>query len=340
MLADIIGELQGTVPGADAALSRTLANEAWADVRRLGGWSFQLAETGFTVPGSLSTGTVTLQLGISTVIGDASASAAWASTSQYGSLLTQRQFRSGGVSGAGTIYDIISVDFTNPSAAVLTLNRPFSDPLTSMANPVSGQQYFIYQPYIVAPSQDFVRWLTVLDIANSGWLWVRGDRRKVSTIEDPQRQIFANPDRLLGLGSDSRIGSSTAGWQRYELWPGPQGQFLYQAWYLRFGDDLVNLTDTLPPGIPESLIKAKARVRCYENAEANKNPSNPRGAGADFRFLLQVAQAEFNRELKDTRRQDREKVDMFVSTMIRTHGGPAPTTFDNVTGILRAQVGL
>src|SRR5258708_7011627 len=150
----MIGELSGNVAGVDQAYAKTLINEAYADVRRLGGWSFQLKQTGFTVPGMLSTGTVTLQFGSATVIGDANASAAWLTPgigSQFGSLLTQRQFRSGGVSGAGTMYDIIAADFTNTTAAVLTLDRPFSDPLTSMTGAVATQKYSIYQPYIVAP---------------------------------------------------------------------------------------------------------------------------------------------------------------------------------------------
>src|SRR6185437_7958076 len=279
-LADMIAELAGNVAGVDYAYAKTLINEAWGDVRRLGGWSFQLKQTGFTVPGALATGTVTLQFGLATVIGDANASAAWATPgigSQYGSLLTQRQFRSGGVSGAGTMYDIIGVDFTNPSAAVLTLDRPFSDPLTSFTGPVTGQGYSIYQPYIAAPSKGFRRWLSVYDIGNSGWLNVKADRRAIpGPGGDPQRQIFSNPDRLLSLGTDSRTNSSTAGWQRYELWPGPQNQFLYQAWYVDHGADLVSLSDTLPIGISESMVKAQARYRCYEQAEANKDPQNTR----------------------------------------------------------------
>src|ERR1035441_10090596 len=107
MFADMYNELQGNVSGVDQAYARTLIQEAWEDVRRLGGWSFQFGETGFTVPGMLGTGTVTLTFGSPSVVGDANASAAWLTASQYGSLITQRQFRSGGVSGAGTIYDII-----------------------------------------------------------------------------------------------------------------------------------------------------------------------------------------------------------------------------------------
>jgi len=335
MLIDMISELQGSVAGIDAAYARTLIQEAWADVRRIGGWSFQFGETGFTVPGALSTGTVTLQFGSASVIGDANAAAAWLTTSQYGSLITQRQFRSGGLSGAGTMYDIIAFDGVN----TLTLNRPFTDPLTVMTAPVATQEYMIYQPYIVAPVQGFRRWLTVFDIANSGWLFTRGDRREIG-LADPQRQIFANPDRLLALGTDTRSGSSTSGWQRYELWPGPQNQYLYQAWYLHFGPDLVNNTDTLPDGIPESMIKARARARCYEQAEANKDPQNPRGAGADYRFLIGEANKTYAYELKQARLQDRDKCDIFVTTMHRFRGGPAPTTFNPATGGINAQVGI
>jgi hypothetical protein len=341
MLADMVGELQGSVANQDAALAKTLINEAYEDVRRLGGWSWQLAQTGFTVPGLLGTGLVTLQFGLPTVIGDANASAAWATASQYGSLITQRQFRSGGTSGAGTMYDIIAIDFTAPTAAIITLDRPFSDPLTSLAGPVVGQKYSIYQPYIVAPCKDFSRWLTVYDIANSGWLFTRGDRRAIpGPGSDPQRQIFSNPDRLLGLGQDSRVGSSTAGWERYELWPGPQNQYLYQAWFLRLGPDLVNMIDTLPVGIPESMVKAKARVRCYEQAEMNKDPQTPRGMGSDFRWGVGAALAQYERELKFARLRDRDKVNVFFTTMKRTRGGPAPVTYNDATGAILAPVGV
>lgn len=338
MFADMINELQGSVPNVDAAYARTLVQEAWADVRRLGGWSWQLAETGFTVPGSLATGTCTLTFGSATVTGDANASAAWATASQYGSLITQRQFRSGGTSGAGTMYDIVGADFTVPTAAVLTLNRPFTDPLTSLTAPVPAQEYFIYQPYITAPVKDFRRWLTVLDIANSGSLWVRGDRRIISNMADPQRQIFANPDRLLGIGQDQRANSSTAGWQRYELWPGPQSQFLYQAWYEHFGAELVELSDELPVGISEAMVKARARCRCYENAESNKDPQNPRGSGADYRFLMTEAQKQYEWQLRQARKRDRDSVDIFFSTLQRFGYGPAPSTY--FKGILRSQVGV
>ena len=339
MFADCIFELQGSVPNMDAAYAKTLLNEAWEDVRRIGGWSWQQAQTGFTVPGAIAGGAVSLQFGSATVTGDTVASAQWATASQYGSLVTQRQFRSGGVSGAGTIYDIVSADFTTPTAATLTLDRPYTDPLAGGVASATVQRYSIYQPYIVAPVKDFSRWLSVLDIANAGWIDTRGDRRMVDRV-DPQRQQFGNPSMLLGIGQDARTGSSTAGWERYELWNGPYSQYLYQAWFMRFGSDLVNLTDTLPIGIPESMVKARARARAYEQAEANKDPRNERGMGADFRFLMGAATKQYEEELKWARLRDRDKVDIFNTTMTRFRGGPSVATFDPATGGIRDMVGV
>ena len=94
----------------------------------------------------------------STVVGDATASAAWIAGSNPTSLITQRQFRT----GAGTIYNIIAMDVTTPTAVVLTLDRPWIDSYYLGA----GQGYSIYQPYIVAPVAGFLAWEYFLDVRN------------------------------------------------------------------------------------------------------------------------------------------------------------------------------
>ena len=204
------------------------------------------------------------------------------------------------------MYDIIAFD----GVSTLTLNRPFTDPLTVMTAPDPAQKYMIYQPYIVAPVKGFGAGCP------SSILQTLGGCSPVATGAKLGLTIlsvrFANPSALLALGTDTRLNSSTAGWQRYELWPGPQSQFLYQAWYLWSGPDLVLPTDTLPYGIPESLVKARARYRCYEQAEANKDASNPRGAGADYRFLMGAADKQYGAELKQARLEDRDKCDIFA----------------------------
>jgi hypothetical protein len=75
---------------------------------------------------------------------------------------------------------------------------------------------------------------------------------------------------------------------------------------------LANPTDTLPPQVGEDCVLALARKYAYEWAEANKGDS-PRDAGADFRYLIGEAKADYTRLFKSYRRADRETVDSWFS---------------------------
>lgn len=338
-LQDMAYECTGRVPNLDIDLAVTMVREAWHSVRKLRGWSFQLQQGGFSVPsqiGSSSTspplnanfGTVTVGFGLTTVIGDSVASAEWATASQYGSLLTQRQFRIGG----GTIYNIIAADFTVPTAAVLTLDRAFIDPLVSY----TGQPYLIYQPYIAAPEKNFIRWLAIRDMTNVRWLNVNADyqERRATDQADPQRQIYTPPLMVLPFDTDYRTGSSTYGYMMYELYPQPISQILYQTWWLYEGPDLTLPADILPTPITEALVKWKALTDAFANAEGNKDPANPRGSGANFQFLAQFYQTKYDAELKACRINDRERVNLFNAQMTRV-GSPAPfSSFNPATGVL------
>lgn len=330
-LGTMIAELRGCVPNYSASLARTHLKNSWTDIRNLKGWSFQIGSTGYTVPGLLNTGSVTVTLGSATVTGDAAASAAWATASNPTSLLTQRQFRT----GQGTIYNIIAADFTVPSAAVLTLDRPWIDSYYLG----SGQGYSIYQPYIVAPVAGFQTWEYFMDVRNVIKLDVnntRGIWEKVNQA-DPQRQIFSNPGNVIPHGVDTRVGSATYGYPMYELYPQPQSIFVYQVGYSWDGADLVNLSDTLPAPITEHLLKTGARIKAYEWAEANKNQSNPRGAGADYRFLMESAAAQYKDQLKEIRSKDRDAYDAWSIVMNRFTNIGVVATFDPSTGTVMSR---
>lgn len=332
-------ELTGRVANLDIDLAVTMVREAWHSVRKLRGWSFQLGQGGFSVPsqiGSSSTtpplnanfGTCTVTFGSPTVTGDAIASGQWIVASQYGSLITQRQFRIGG----GTIYNIIAADFTIPTAATLTLDRAFIDPLVSY----TGQPYLIYQPYIATPEKNFIRWLAIRDMTNVRWLNVNSDyqERRATDMADPQRQIYTPPLMVLPFETDQRPNSSTLGYFLYELYPQPISQILYQTWWMYEGPDLKLPADILPTPITEALVKWKALTDAFANAEANKDPANPRGAGANYQFLSQFYGAKYEDELKACRINDRERVNMFNAQMTRT-GSPAPfSQFNPATGVL------
>ncbi len=335
-LNTMIAEMRGAVPGYSALLARTHLREAWTDIRNMAGWSFQLGVGRFSTPGQVSQGTVTVQLGSEFVIGDATATAAWLTAGTPLSFLSQRSFRI----GAGTIYNIIAYDdgsdivnSPNYPFATLTLDAYYAD-LTSGNGPQVGQGYTIYQPYIATPVKEFEGWEGVMDTTNVIWLNTKPTKAERTRIDraDPQRQIFSNPGTLLVYKQDDRPGSSTLGYQLYELYPQPQAQYAYQTWYTWKGPDLALPTDTVPYPITEHSVKALARTKAYEWAEANKDPNNPRGNGADYRFLLQAAAAAFQKDISAIRLLDRDRVDMFYAVMSRITGFGPVATFDPASG--------
>lgn len=335
-LSTMIAEMRGCVPGYSALLARTHLREAWRDIRKQTGWSFQLGVGSISTPGKVSTGTVTVQLGSDIVIGDTAATTAWLTAGTPLSSISQRQFRV----GAGTIYNIISYDnggdpinSPNYPFATLTLDRLYSD-LVANNSPQPTQGYTIYQPYIATPVKNFNAWEAVCDVTNVIWLKCNAGRHDRERIDraDSQRQIFSNPGILLPYEVDQRPNSATLGWMMYELYPQPQAQYAYQTWYTCDGPDLNAPTDTLPYPMTEDCLKALARVKAYEWAEANKDSANPRGAGADFRYLMGAAQSQHKDQLKDLRMLDRDRVDLWNSRMTRITGYGPYATFDPATG--------
>ena len=325
--------MRGTVPNYSGALARTHIKNSWTDIRNLRGWSWQIGNTGYTVPGLVNAGSVTVNLGDTTVTGDATASAAWLSASNPTSLITQRQFRV----GQGTIYNIIALDGTDPNAVILTLDRPWID--AYYLGPTQG--YSIYQPYIVAPVAGFLAWEYFMDVRNVIHLDVnntRGIWEKVNEA-DPQRQIFSNPGNVIPHGTDTRQGSATYGYPMYELYPQPQSIFVYQVGYSWKGPELTDIPNTpaVPTPMTEHLVKTLARVKAYEWAEANKNEANPRGAGADFRFLMQGALAEYKDQLHEIRSIDRDIYDAWQIVMKRYTNIGVVATFDPSTGTVMSR---
>jgi len=342
-LASMIAEQRGVVPNYSAALARTHLFNAWTDVRNLRGWSFQVGNTGYSIPGLVNAGSVTVTLGSPFVIGDAAASAAWATASTAVSLITQRQFRT----GQGTIYNIIAYDTTTHTPfGTLTLDRPWIDSYYLG----SGQAYSIYQPYIVSPVQKFQAWEFFLDVRNVIHLDVnntRGIWEKINEA-DPQRQIFSNPGNLIPHGTDTRAGtaangssvqSATYGYPIFELYPQPQSIYVYQVGYSWDGPDLTNLPnqEAVPFPMTEHLVKTLARVKAYEYAEANRDPSYPRGSGADYRFLMSAAQDQYKDQLKEIRSKDRDIYDAWSNQMKRFTNIGIVATFNPATGTVQSR---
>jgi hypothetical protein len=329
----MIAQQRGCVPNYSAGLARTHLLDAWRDIRNMRGWSFQLGNGGFGTPGLTNAGTCSVNFGATTVTADAAATVAWAAAGQFGSLLTQQQFRV----GEGTIYNIIAYAVVG-GFGTITLDRPYID--TDFG---TGLGYSIYQCYYPAPVQGFQAWEWILDINNVIWLGVKNSRMDIEKINqaDPQRQIFSNPLSVIPRGTDQRAGSSTFGWRMFELYPQPQSQYAYQTGYSWDGPELSKPSDTLPYPITEHLVRTYARVKAYEwlivKIQGTGGDTSIYGKNVSgIQFSMGAALKEAQAQLKEIRSLDRDVVDMWYSKMTRIPETGVVATFDPATGTVNS----
>ena len=315
-LADMMAELRGAVPKLPFAFTKTLVNRAWTEIRESQLWSFNLFEYSFASPPLLNAGTVTVVQGSSQITFDtAVAVPAILAASAPFSFITQRQFRT---LQTGGIYNILALDVNFAANGIAYLDRPFNDP-SGTAIP-----YLIYQLYYTPPYADFLGFISVRNPAMYLNLDLTKTREWIDA-RDPQRSWYQFPTHVIPFGRDLRTGSlaesdgnvynvqsATYGFPMFELWGQPTTTYTYQAYGIRRGTNLVNPTDTLPVGVDEALVLAKAYQYAYKWAEANKDMS-PRSAGPDFKFLIGAQEAEYKKLLILFRKQDREIVNAYLS---------------------------
>lgn len=308
---DLYFELRGAVPRLPIAYAKTLVNRAWKDVRQKSLWSFQLYESAWMSPPSVTAGTATTVQGSTSVTLDATATAALNASITSALPAVGRQFRLGGKS----LYSIISWNVTG----TLVLDRIFSE------QSATGAGYQIYQCYYAAPTPDFRSFISVRDMQNFISLNLTKTREEVD-MEDPMRSYYSFPGYVIPYQTDSRAGSPTLGSMLYELWGQPNFAYTWQVLSIRDGADLSLPTDTLPLVVGEDLIMARARVLGYEWAESNKDPAVPRSNAADYKFLMGAASAEYTKLLQTYRKNDRARVDNFL-----TRCGVAPSALSRTT---------
>lgn len=331
MLIDMTSEISELVPGMSRIRARTLINRAFKYVQDSALWSFQLQQGGFSTPAVTTAGTFSATLGQSTITGDAAASAAWIALPFYWQT-TFQQIRAQGFS----IYSVIAMDTTNPTAVVLTLDRPFIDPLPFF----TGVGYQMFQAYIAAPV-GFKRWLTIADMFNA-WSLDLWTPRHTIDLTDPARLYTSNPSMALALGRDQRgagtpNASATVGQQIYELYPNPQTEISYQTYYVAEAPYLVNNTDTLPAPLDEELITQKALTWAYRDAEARRDIMAAKGTVGNYMALKKQAEEDFLARLKTLRLLDRDAVDAYYVNMGMAMNGLMPY-YNAVAG--RANMGL
>ena len=245
---DMSSELTDAIPVLDRIYAKTLVNRAYRVVQDSHLWSFQLQQGGFSTPAVTTAGSISCSLGGNTITGDSVASAAWLAL-PFMFAPTVQQFRANGYS----TYSIIAMNATNPAAVILTLDRPFVDPLTSY----TGVGYQMFQAYIAAPV-GFKRWLNIADLFNC-WAMDIWSGRRTTNMQDPARLYTSNPWQVLGLGQDMRgagtaTPSATLGQQLFELYPYPSSAISYMTYFVQNAPALVNNSDTLPAPLTQDLV--------------------------------------------------------------------------------------
>lgn len=314
------------IPNLSDIYARTLLDEALGVIEDDQLWSFQCSESNWITPGLLfptnnaavatSAGTVTTKIGSNKVVGDATATTAWANyvASNPFAALTVCQFRNPSYS----LYNIIAYDTTsNPPFGTLTLDRNWAEPQGNL------QPYMIYQAYFPGPViqvsgqaqvVNFKRFFDIRDTTNNTALDYWSKSQRDLAFEDPQRTIFNDPAYVVPYEIDARPNSPTLGFMLYELWPHPLSILPYSFHFAWRGPRLQNPSDTVPYPLTEEVVLEQGRIQAYLWKEANKGENVERGAGADFKFLAQAQEKVFRMKLKPIKNIDRGLIELYMNT--------------------------
>jgi hypothetical protein len=229
-------------------LVETWVRRAWRRIRDKRVWSFLTTDDSVVCPAQITAGTLSITQFNNVVTADATASAALLAV---GTLIETPfqclSLRFGGLGNTSQIYNIVSVDQTNPAAIVITLNRVIVEATNAAST------YQCYRPYVAAPVSDFLRWISFVDMVN-GWQLAGDFKSSFFDQMDPQRQSFGQAYNLGYYKDSDDNPSNQTPVPIYELWPGPTDGQTFYVRYRRQGTDFAKPTDTQPQIIPDELI--------------------------------------------------------------------------------------
>jgi hypothetical protein len=204
----------------------------------------------------------------------------------------------------------IPAQFLVGMQSVVTLDRLWTEP-----NQINSG-YMIYQAYFPAPP-GFKRWYYILDTTNNNWInWWSYTQANLSE-EDSERINFLQPTNLVPYGQDTRPGSATLGQMLYELWPHPIMELPYTFGCQANWPALQAPSDPVPYPLTDELVKIRAYEMLYLWKESQKGDEMERGSGANWIFLSQAMQKQYEDRLKRIRIMDRNLVDLYFTKMRR-----------------------
>lgn len=297
---DLYSEMVGRLPGLSPFLAETFIQRAWREIRDERQWSFLQEICAIVCPVQVVAGTLSITQFSATVLADATASAALLAIALPAPLdLTAIQLRFGGTgntSNVGQVYSIASVDQTDPTALIITLDRIQVQP----TNAASGYQ--AYRCYIKPTVDDFLNWTSFVDMTN-GWSLKRNLSSQIFDVRDPQRQAQG-----MAYYLGSFLGNpGTQPKPQYELWPHPTSGQAFLGRFRRRGENFNTAADVQTEMIPDSLIMIRA-LGWHGYPWAHENIGRiPQLKGTNWVQEAINARAMYPAELTRAKRQDDEQ---------------------------------
>ena len=290
-------ELLSWVPQLDPQLAQKLVNRAWRDIQDSRHWSFNLVQGNITTPAAVTAGSAAATQGSLSVIGDATAAAAWIVVGAPA--LIQRQFRI----VSGPIYNITAFDGVN----TLTLDRVYGETSATTAT------YQIYQCYYPPPDPAFLRWVSFLDAVNGFPLITDWTKQEIDRI-DPKRGATGLPYRVASFRVNPTYSSGTTftGQTMFELWPGPTALYTYVVLYQRRGVDFSSQTALLPTPVRDETLMERSKLVAYEWAMANSG-AHQSLMKTNWPVLMAKSNASYKENLNQDIRQDEETFQMLLT---------------------------
>ena len=285
---DYYMELDGSIPKLGVAASQKYVQRAWKEIQDRYPWSWLIGHVDVLSPALVTTGTVSVTQGDTSVTFDADAQAVLdvlgLNPPLAGEIGTGRQIRV----GSGPVYTILTYD-----AGAGVLDRAYAESTNATAT------YQIFKCIYSLPS-DGSRY-TVIVNTTTGYA-IYGDRLNL----DRRRLDARDPDR--GSSGDaywlSPHSSDSNGRTAHEWWPHPTNAAVYHCVYRKRYLELSDTVD-IPATVDDALLMSSAKMHAARWALANVGVYPELGQTNWVNFIA-LEKSEFQDKLKAAVRHDSE----------------------------------
>ncbi len=285
--ADLKAKLAGSLDIIPPARLGDLINEALGDIYKSNEWGFLTKKDIVRAPALINIGTANVTKFSEVVTLDTIASAAIIALNENDVPLIERQFRNASTSantGNAFSYNITDFDISDPTAVTLTLDQPYWDETNAAIKYQIIKQYY-NPPFIENTSNDqiidFKHWKYFINLK------LRKKLILTTTLDilnnfDPSRNYVDDPRHVI-----AHPPSSDDDFPKFELYPVPKFERIYQVIYQRKGFKLTKESDVIPQSLDENLVRVRAEYCAYRWALANihKYPEL-KGSAGRFQNLM------------------------------------------------------